>query len=536
MNDQRVIQARLVVRGFKDLQAAQPSTYAGTTTRRGQRLVNSVAAQHQWPLFTAYVSQAFRRGLTFEQVAHMKDEVERDVQFTVPPGSTHLLKKLPGFSDFNPLKEVLRMLRCGFGLKDAPRLWNKVLRRVLQALGLSSTQADPQLYVWHAPESSHGGESSLTRSDSSSKKRLVLILSTHVDDFKGAGEEPFVKRLLAGLEKEFATLKVKRGVFECVGIIHEQDPQTFEVWTHQQHYLPQIKEIPADAKALVPDEEPADEDLGQLFMSLVGALAWLILTIPSIGIYVAYLQRQTKSPNMGHIRRANRLLRWLRRHSKRLGVWFRRLRAPIRVMTLSDSAFKAQDFQGLVMRGCIVLLVESTNALSDESSSTNGNGREVCCQVLDWYARKHSRVVRSTYAAELLSLLDAIGQGNLVATAIEEIQSGAMTARQLLDRHSDCQRSIEHDAGIDARAVFDGITAAQPRTPAEKPLFLHALAVREHLEAGHLSRLWWFDTRAMLADGLTKGAVDRDALVKVCEQGLWIIEGDAPIHKRLREQ
>ena len=96
----------------------------------------------------------------------------------------------------------------------------------------------------------------------------------------------------------------------------------------------------------MPDEELAGEDLGQLFMSLVGALAWLILTIPAISIYVAYLQRQTKCPNMGHIRRANRLHRWLRRHFKWLGVWFRRLRAPVRVMTLSDSAFKSQDYQG----------------------------------------------------------------------------------------------------------------------------------------------------------------------------------------------
>ena len=47
-----------------------------------------------------------------------------------------------------------------------------------------------------------------------------------------------------------------------------------------------------------------------------------------------------------------------------------------------------------------------------------------------------------------------------------------MTARQLLERHSSCQRLIEHDAGIDARAVFDGVTAQQPRTPSEKPLFL----------------------------------------------------------------
>ncbi len=44
-------------------------------------------------------------------------------------------------------------------------------------------------------------------------------------------------------------------------------------------------------------------------MSLVGALAWLVLTMPIICIYVDYLQRQTKAPNLGHIRRANWLLR-----------------------------------------------------------------------------------------------------------------------------------------------------------------------------------------------------------------------------------
>ena len=40
----------------------------------------------------------------------------------------------------------------------------------------------------------------------------------------------------------------------------------------------------------------------------------------------------------------------------------------------------------------------------------------------------------------------------------------------------------------------------------------------------------------MLADGLTKGAVDREALVLVCERGLWRVTGQAPQSKRLRDK
>ena len=210
--------------------------------------------------------------------------------------------------------------------------------------------------------------------------------------------------------------------------------------------MPQIKEIPCDLKALVSNETLADEDMTALFMSLVGALAWLVLTMPAICVYVAYLQRHTKAPTLGHVRRGNRLLRWIRRNKTRLGVWFRKLQGPLRLMTLSDSAFKAQDYQGLVMRGCIILLIEAGSSSgglppADPSSKSSGSppalktGQEVRCQVLDWYARKHSRVVRSTYAAELLSLIDAVGQGNLIASWLDEVLVGAHSALELLKRH-----------------------------------------------------------------------------------------------------
>ena len=56
--------------------------------------------------------------------------------------------------------------------------------------------------------------------------------------------------------------------------MHEQDPGTKEILAHQQHYVPQITAISVDSKTFASDDEAADDDLRQYFMSLVGAMAW----------------------------------------------------------------------------------------------------------------------------------------------------------------------------------------------------------------------------------------------------------------------
>ena len=122
----------LTVRGYKDQQASELQTYAGTATRWSQRIVNFMVVQKGWRLFSADVGQAFLRGLSFEQIQEMDGEVYRDVQFTVPPGSVPILQTLQGYANFDPIQEVLAMLRAGFGLKDAPRLWQKKLQQVLE--------------------------------------------------------------------------------------------------------------------------------------------------------------------------------------------------------------------------------------------------------------------------------------------------------------------------------------------------------------------------------------------------------------------
>jgi len=198
-----------------------------------------------------------------------------------------------------------------------------------------------------------------------------------------------------------------------------------------------------------------------------------------------------------------------------------KLNGKLKVVVVSDSAFKAQDLRGLVMRGFLVLLMEDTAELV--------SGRTLRCQVLDWISRKHVHVTRSTYAAELHTLLDAINQGLLLNLCFTEIHWGAVPATELLSWTSACKQALPMDAGVDAKSVFDSVTAETVRTPADRHLLLHALAVREFLDDGRLRRLYWLDTVDMMADGLTKGAVDRAALIAATSHGEWHLTGDQPV-------
>ena len=84
--------------------------------------------------------------------------------------------------------------------------------------------------------------------------------------------------------------------------------------------MPQINPIPVASKTFVRDDQAVDDDLKALCMPLVGAFAWLILTMPAMCVYFAYFQRHAKEPTVGHIRLANRLLSWVRENLKRLGI------------------------------------------------------------------------------------------------------------------------------------------------------------------------------------------------------------------------
>ena len=147
------------MRGFKD-KFQDLDTYAGATGRSGQRFVNVVAAEHEnFLLFSFDVSQAFAKGLTFEELSALTAQQIRKVEFDVPKADLECLRQLPDFKDFDPKYEALIMLAPIYGLKDAPRAWRTKLHEALTAwMSCRQLYSELELYCVHRSDGDRQGD------------------------------------------------------------------------------------------------------------------------------------------------------------------------------------------------------------------------------------------------------------------------------------------------------------------------------------------------------------------------------------------
>ena len=93
---------------------------------------------------------------------------------------------------------------------------------------------------------------------------------------------------------------------------------------------------------VVTDPEAAlSEDLKNLFWGLLGALSWLQQTRADIAPFIGYLQREAHKPTIHQVKQANKVLRYVRRVKS--GIIYKRLTPPLKMVTVADSAYKAND-------------------------------------------------------------------------------------------------------------------------------------------------------------------------------------------------
>ena len=113
-------------------------------------------------------------------------------------------------------------------------------------------------------------------------------------------------------------------------------------------------------------------------------------------------------------------------------------------------------------------------ALAEQRPDTPGGG----AHWLGAVSRGHKRVNRSTFAAEINGLADALEPGKVLAMQYTEIVRGACTAHQLALDATAGDWALPVEAVVDAMSVFTNVTASDIKLPLEDSLVAIVMAIQ----------------------------------------------------------
>ena len=498
--ESRIIRIRMALRGFKEWCADLLDSHAATANRISQRLLISEAAvQKTWSFLSLDINKAVLQGVTYKEMAAATGEKERVVHFTLPPGAAVFLRMSPGFESYNERFHVLKCVKPGTGCKDAPRAFSIKLASVTRdpKVGLKPLSGDPETEVKHV------------------NGRLVLIICKHVDDLKIAGVESEVQNLILSLEKVFGKIDRNDGDFTCVGIHHSRKPDG-SIELDQDEYISSMKPIiHADLTSRAP-EELCSEPVMRLYWSLLGAVAYTLLTQHWIAVYVIALQRVTHKPQNQHVRKLNSLLKVLQK--QKIKIVYPNMSCSRHIMTFSDASFcKETESKGYGMRGTVILRL-----------GCNTNGVEECCHLLDATSQSLKLVTRSTFSSETLAAVGSVDQLIPIMIALDEIQKGPYSPHLLRQARECSDFLFDSTLSIDAMNLFHHMIDTSRKLPSEKSLFPHLWWLRDATRCAP-KHLRWCDTRDMIADAMTKGSVLRNAILDVM-RGFYRIHHETKEH------
>ena len=195
----------------------------------------------------------------------------RVVNFELDPESAEVLRKFPGFEDFDPMTEVLLNIRPGTGNVDAPRCFGMKLDQAFEKFGAVSCVHDRHVRV-----------RKLTLNIKSSRgltSEFNFTCTDHVDDIKvGCREGTFLEFNKECFEDVFGKgeLEIARANFRNCGIQHKRTDIGYELSQHT--YISALKPIRDTELTGMPNEQKVDVRLARLFIILLKALAYCLQT------------------------------------------------------------------------------------------------------------------------------------------------------------------------------------------------------------------------------------------------------------------
>ena len=280
---------------------------------------------------------------------------------------------------------------------------------------------------------------------------------------KVTGDRATVIWILQQIEKVFGKMKLEWNNFTNCGVRHIQDPETKTVSLDQEDYIKGIKTCVHQDISSKPAESLCESDLHQQYWSVLGAIAYAVLTRPDIAVFVSALQRYSQTPKIIHVKRLNAVVRWSQRNPKKLvyGPLDSSNRPagstiPTHVREISDAAFKKEEDDGHSMRGACYVRAAGNQQI-DFTSTRRGH-------LIEYVARQQRRVTRSTFTSELQGGCDTIDKGFLLVQILHELQTGQSSAADARRLREEGGYSIPWALYLDALSVYAAVTATFVKT------------------------------------------------------------------------
>ena len=367
--------ARLVVKGFNQVYGRDYfETFAPVVKLESLRVILALCALLDWEADNMDVTQAFINAAVDEEI------------FVEPPDGF----KRPGW--------VLRLLMALYGIKQAPRNWNKKLDAKLREYGLRPTQSDCCVYLMQ-------GEG------------WILIVVIWVDDlFIFANSVAVKDRFKKWISKQFKMTDL--GPIKWIlgmEVIRDRTKRTLEIV--QTAYIDRMLErfgmakcnkvaTPAEGKLTRLKVTSVDKEL----QALVGSLLYAtVMTRPDIAYAVQALGRHLQSSGPQHMIAAKRVLRYLK-GTRQLGILYGRVQgSAIRLATYAQDrrliGFTDSDFAGDL----------------DTRRSTTGNVFMLGGASVSWSSRLQVTVAASTAEAEYMALFAGVQEAVYLRRLLREL-------------------------------------------------------------------------------------------------------------------
>ena len=343
-----VVKARLVVRGFEE--TSNIPSDSPTISKDSLRTCLAIASSKQWPLEMIDIKSAFLQG----------EDISREI-FVKPPTEAKVAENL-----------VWKLRKVVYGLNDASRNWYFTIRETLLKLGCVQSTIDKALFMWR---------------DSSNQLAGMFIL--HVDDFLYAGSQTFSKTVVKKVCEIYKVGSKGTDIFKYIGL--EVSTNQNETTLSQSMYVKSIKEIPIRPSRKLRKNDKVTSEEEKLLRTAIGQLNWVATqTRPDLSYDVLELSMITNRATVDHLLQANKVIRKLK--SEALQIKFPRLGelSNLKLMLFNDASFAN--------------LPDGTSSTGGRVVFLSGEG-DKCCPI-SWSSTKIKRVVRSTLAAETLSLAD----------------------------------------------------------------------------------------------------------------------------------